>query len=113
MDFYRLFDFTTLAIKIAHLKSTRYEVSADRVEWSRGIFDRQIDNLDLFRVIDLRLHRSLLDCVFGIGTVTLITKDETDPEFHFTKIKNPRELYDILKKASLEADRTQRVVHLE
>jgi len=102
-----------LALKIARLKSTCYEVTADRVEWSRGIFDRQIDNLDLFRVIDLRMHRSLLDCIFGIGTVTLITKDETDPEFHFTKIKNPRDLYDILKKASLEADRTQRVVHLE
>ena len=67
----------------------------------------------MFRVIDLRLHRSLLDCMLGIGTVTLITKDESDPEFSFKKIGRPRALYDILKKASLDADRKQGVIHIE
>jgi len=102
-----------LLIRIAKLKSISYEVSRDRVEWERGIFSRKIDNLDLFRVVDLRLHRSLLDCLLGIGTVTLITTDKTDPEFTFEKIKNPRKLYDCLKKSTLDADRQRRVVHLE
>ena len=102
-----------LAAKTAQLKSTRYEVTADRIEWSRGIFSRKIDNLDMFRVVDLRLQRSLLDCIVGIGTVTLFTKDQTDPEFHFEKIKKPRKLYDILKKTSLDADQKQNVIHIE
>ena len=67
----------------------------------------------MFRVIDLRLQRSLLDCIAGIGTVTLFTKDQTDPEFNFYKIRKPRRLYDILKKASLDADRKQGVIHIE
>jgi hypothetical protein len=67
----------------------------------------------MFRVIDLRMRRSLLDCIFGIGTVTLITTDKTDPNFTFQKIKRPRRLYDIIKKASLEADKRRGVVHLE
>ena len=99
--------------RVVRLKSIRYEVTADRIEWSRGIFDRRVDNLDMFRVVDLRLQRSLLDCVLGIGTVVLITTDKSDPEFKFEKLHRPRALYDIIKKASLEADQKNGVVHLE
>jgi uncharacterized membrane protein YdbT with pleckstrin-like domain len=121
VGFYRVvaaFAFIVLSVmmclvKIVLLKSISYEVSADRIEWSRGIFSRKIDNLDMFRIIDLKLHRSLLDCVLGIGTITLITNDKTDPEFMFTKISDPRELYNILKDATLDADRKQGVIHLE
>jgi len=102
-----------LVMKMVRLKMTRYEVSPDRIEWSRGILDRRVDNLDMFRVIDLKMHRSVFDVIFGIGTVGLITTDKSDPEFVFEKIRRPRELYDIIKKASLEADRQTGVVHLE
>lgn len=102
-----------LVMKMVRLKMTRYEVSPDRIEWSRGILDRRVDNIDMFRVIDLRMRRSILDCIVGIGTVGLITTDKTDPEFEFEKIRRPRELYDIIKRASLEADRRTGVVHLE
>ncbi|OQY07691.1 MAG: hypothetical protein B6I25_01115 [Planctomycetales bacterium 4572_13] len=100
-------------LRAAQLKSIYYEVSPDRIEYGRGIFSRKIDNLDMFRVVDLKLHRSLLDCLTGIGSVTLVTKDDTDPLFELEKVANPKQLYDILKKASLEADRKQGVVHLD
>ena len=102
-----------LVIKMFRLKMIRYEVSPDRIEWSRGILDRRVDNIDMFRVIDLKMRRSVFDVIFGIGTVGLITTDKTDPEFEFEKVHRPRELYDIIKKASLEADRHAGVVHLE
>jgi len=99
--------------KALGLKMTRYEITADRIEWSRGILDRQVDNIDMFRVIDLKLRRSLLDCILGIGRVELITTDKTDPHFTFEKMRHSRGLYDIIKKASLDADRRDSVVHLE
>lgn len=102
-----------LAIKVLKLKMIYYEVSHERIEWSRGILDRRVDNIDMFRVVDLKMRRSLLDCIFGVGTVALITSDKTDPEFVFEKIRNSRYLYDTIKKASLEADRKAGVVHLE
>ena len=102
-----------LLIKVLKLKMIYYEVSSDRIEWSRGILDRRVDNIDMFRVVDLKMRRNLFDCIFGVGTVALITTDKTDPEFVFEKIRDSRYLYDIIKKASLEADRKTGVVHLE
>jgi membrane protein YdbS with pleckstrin-like domain len=102
-----------LIIKVLRLKMIYYEVSSDRIEWSRGILDRRVDNIDMFRVVDLKMRRNLLDCIFGVGTIALITTDKSDPEFVFEKIRDSRYLYDIIKKASLEADRKTGVVHLE
>lgn len=102
-----------LALKMVALRMTNYEVTSDRIEWSRGILDRKVDNIDMFRVIDLKLRRSVLDCIFGIGRVELITTDKTDPEFTFEKVRHSRRLYDVIKKAGLEADRRDSVVHVE
>ena len=99
--------------KVLKLKSIHYRITADRVEWSRGIFERRIDNIDMFRVVDLRLCRSIIDCVLGIGEVVLVTNDKTDPEFRFEKIRRPKQLYDIIKKSSLDADAKRGVIHLE
>jgi membrane protein YdbS with pleckstrin-like domain len=102
-----------LVWKVISIKSIYYEVTPDRIEWSRGIFDRQVDNIDMFRVIDLKLRRSLLECLLGIGTVTLTTKDDSDPHFDFVKVRQCRYLYDVIKEAGLEADKTRNVIHVE
>lgn len=99
--------------KTIALKSIYYEVTPDRIEWSRGVFDRRVDNIDMFRVIDLKLRRSLWECLLGIGTVRLTTKDESDPHFDFVKVHGCRDLYDVIKEAGLEADRTRNVIHME
>jgi ribosomal protein L40E len=102
-----------LATKIYELKMIRYEITPQRIEYSRGLFDRKVDNLDMFRIVDMKMRRSPLDCMTGVGTVIVYTTDKTDPEFRFEKIRNPGQLYDIVKKYSLEADRGGSVVHLE
>jgi len=101
------------AYKIARIKSIRYEISADRIEWVRGIFSRKIDNLDMFRIVDIKLHRSLLDCILNVGTLTLMTKDQSTPEFTFEKIANPKSAYDFIKTAALSSDRKQGVIHVD
>ncbi len=102
-----------IALKIIRLRMVYYEVTPARIEWNRGILDRKVDNLDMFRIIDLKLRRSAIDCILGIGTVVLTTTDKSDPEFAFEKVRDPRKLYDVIKKASLEADRRGSVVHFE
>lgn len=102
-----------LFIKVARLKSTYYEVTPRRIEHSRGILIRKIDNLDMFRVEDIKLRRNLLDYFFGIGTVILFTSDKSDPVFTFRKIRRPKLLYKCIKSASLQADSREGVVHLE
>jgi membrane protein YdbS with pleckstrin-like domain len=102
-----------LFYKAWKIRMTHYEVSPDRIEYGEGVFERKVDNIDMFRVVDIKLRRNALDCMVGVGTVILTTSDKNQPEFEFKKIKNSRELYDTIKKASLSADRRTNVVHVE
>jgi uncharacterized membrane protein YdbT with pleckstrin-like domain len=95
------------------IRCTNYRISADRIEYERGILSRSTDNLDMFRVTDLKMRRTLLDRLFDIGTVEILSSDETHPVFFLASIPNPREAYDLLKQISLNADRRRGVVHYE
>ena len=99
--------------KIIIVKLTSYLVTTDRIEWERGLIRRRIDNIDLFRIYDMQLHRTLLELILRIGTIKLFTSDRTDPEFALKDIRSPRRLYNVLKKASLDSDRRRGVVHFE
>lgn len=121
MDRYRLWVglFITLAIilsvayHVIKLKSTNYIITTDRLEFERGVFRRDVDNLDLFRIKDLKLTRSLMDRILGLGTVHLTTSDQSHPLIIMDKIRHPQQVYDILKKVSLESDARRRVIHYE
>jgi uncharacterized membrane protein YdbT with pleckstrin-like domain len=57
--------------------ATIYEVTADRLIIRKGIFSKSIDEIELYRVKDIRLFYSLIGGWAGIGTITLISSDET------------------------------------
>ncbi len=57
--------------------AARYDVCQDRLVVRRGIFMKSLDEVELYRVKDIRLDFSLINQVAGIGTVTITSSDET------------------------------------
>ncbi len=58
----------------------RYRLTSQRLFISRGILSQTIDQTELIRVDDVRVHRTLLDRIFGLGTVAIVSTDATDRE---------------------------------
>jgi uncharacterized membrane protein YdbT with pleckstrin-like domain len=65
-----------LAKWIQNLAAT-YEVTDDRLIIRRGIFMKSIDEIELYRVKDIRIDFSLINQWAGIGTITITSSDET------------------------------------
>ncbi len=61
---------------IANLATT-YEVTADRLIIRRGIFIKSIDEIELYRVKDIRIDFSLINQWADIGTIGILSSDET------------------------------------
>lgn len=57
--------------------SAKYEVTAERLIVRRGIVFKSIDEVELYRIKDLRMDFSLLNQWAGIGTICLTSSDET------------------------------------
>ena len=50
----------------------------------------------IYRIRDINLSRSLGDKIFGVGSLTLFTADETHREFVIKNIKNPQQVRDLI-----------------
>lgn len=54
-----------------------YEVTDQRLIVKRGLFIKSIDEIELYRIKDVRLDYSLLNQLVDIGTITLTSTDPT------------------------------------
>src|SRR5688500_6212085 len=73
---------TGLAVAIILVKwienmSAKYEVTAERLIVRRGIIFKSIDEIELYRIKDVRMDFSLLNQWAGIGNICVTSSDET------------------------------------
>jgi uncharacterized membrane protein YdbT with pleckstrin-like domain len=57
--------------------ASRYDICPDRLVVRRGIFVKSLDEIELYRVKDIRLDFSLINQMAGLGTITVTSSDAT------------------------------------
>ena len=57
--------------------SAKYEITPERLIVRRGIVFKSIDEIELYRIKDVRMDFSLLNQWAGLGTICLTSSDET------------------------------------
>jgi membrane protein YdbS with pleckstrin-like domain len=102
-----------MVIPIWLTKSVRYRISNYRIDYERGILSKNIDTLELWHVEDIQFHQSLLDRILGVGTITVISHDDTTPELRMEGIPNPRPLFESLKQRVIAVKRQRGVVKMD
>lgn len=80
------------------LSFTRYSIRNNRFILSTGFFSTEEQELLLYRILDLSLKRTLFDKLFGVGTITLYTADESNKTLPIKKIKHPYKVRDMISK---------------
>ena len=66
-----------VAVKWFQNLATTYELTEDRMILHKGIFNKSLDEIELYRVKDVRVEFSLIAQWAGIGTIVLESSDET------------------------------------
>ena len=57
--------------------SATYEITPDRLVIRRGIFIKSIDEVELYRIKDVRIDFTLLNQMVNVGTIGVTSSDET------------------------------------
>lgn len=91
------------------LSFTRYALSEDRLFLSVGFFSIRDDELLLYRVRDITTRRSLWQRLFGMGTVTVISSDKSQPTLELKNVKNPLMVKELLHERVEEMKLKRRV----
>lgn len=67
---------------------TVYSLDNNRFYVKRGFFNSVMDELLLYRVLDVKLTRSLGQKIFGVGTIMLITADQSNPSLIIKNVRH-------------------------
>lgn len=60
-------------------KTSKIEASRVNLSYSRGLFDRRKDALDLTGIQDFTQEQTILDMILKVYTFTIYSRDKTDP----------------------------------
>ena len=78
------------------LSFTTYKLTEEKLIIESGFLSKKEEEIRLYRIMDLTLNRPFFERIFGVGTIHCCTADKSTPEFNVSKIKNPREIKDLL-----------------
>jgi uncharacterized membrane protein YdbT with pleckstrin-like domain len=93
----------TLVIGYLRRVSTKYLITNQRLRISRGIVRRNVQETRLERVQNVNYNQSVLDRMFGVGTVDFDTAGTDDSEFRFVWVNRPEEVVRAVDHAIEEA----------
>jgi hypothetical protein len=94
-------------------KMIRYRISNYRIDFERGLFSKHIDTLELWHVEDIRFQQSFLDRILRVGTIEVISHDDTTPRLPLKSLPNPRPLFDQLKQRVISVKRQRGVIKMD
>lgn len=89
-----------------------YEITTQRIRETTGILSKQTDDLELYRVKDMRLEQPFFLRLFGAGNIRLMTSDRTSEDFVLRAVRpkeGPRALMDQIRRC-VEIRRDQKRV---
>lgn len=75
---------------------TKYILTDDKFVLVRGVLMQREEEIRLYRVIDIALKRNLIQRIFALGTVKLISGDQSSPDLKIKNIRDSRNVKDLI-----------------
>ena len=88
---------------------TKYELGKEKLIIKTGFLTQNQDEVRLYRILDLSLQRSLMQRIFGLGTIRCHSVDKTMKNFEIKNIKDSENVKNQLSDLIEEARRSNRV----
>ncbi len=92
---------------------TKYTVKEEAITINTGLLNTQENDCYMYKVQDVELNISLLERIFGMGTVVCHTGDATNPRLHITHVKNAKAIKDFILEASEKARMKRRTMNMQ
>jgi uncharacterized membrane protein YdbT with pleckstrin-like domain len=95
--------------------AAKYEITEERLIIRRGIISKSIDEIELYRIKDIKIDFSLINQIAGIGRLTIASSDETtrDGDLVIAGIDRAQERRETLRRLVDVARQKRRVREID
>ncbi|MDE6212648.1 MAG: PH domain-containing protein [Lachnospiraceae bacterium] len=90
---------------------TKYTINERVITINEGLLSSKENDCYLYKVQDVELRTSLVERIFGLGTVVCFTGDTTHPQLFLEHIKHAKEVKNYILYASEAARRKRRTLN--
>ena len=90
---------------------TTYTITDELLTIKEGLLKITENDCYLYKIQDVTLTRTLMERMFGLGTITCHTGDTTNPVLTLSHIKNANEIKDYILKVSDELRLKRRTIN--
>ncbi|WP_420643847.1 PH domain-containing protein [Candidatus Leptofilum sp.] len=80
-----------------------YTVTNERIKITSGLLGKAHENVELIRVQDIDHSQTFGERLLKIGDITIRSHDPSHPEIVLRNVQNPSDVYEILRRAVLDA----------
>lgn len=87
-----------LTYQLIYLKRIRYHIDSEQLTTTHGVFQRSTGYIELYRIVDFQEHQSLLQQIFGLKTVTILSMDRSTPRLELIGLPKHLNIVDILRE---------------
>lgn len=91
---------------------TKYTIREDMITIAEGLLKTVENDCYMYKVQDVQHSATLMEKIFGLGTVTCFTGDTTHPQLLLVHIKNSRDIKDFILEQSEKARLKRRTVNM-
>lgn len=75
---------------------TKYHIDEDRLYIQTGFFKTEMNEILLYRILDVKSSQTFGQKLCGVGTVTLFSADQSNRTLELKNIKNPTKTHKLI-----------------
>ena len=91
-----------IALRNLRLRAIAYVVTTQRVRIISGLLNKEIQEIELFRVKDTSVRQRFFQRIFGLGTITILSGDAHQPRLVLYGIPRAVELRERLRQEVMQ-----------
>jgi hypothetical protein len=86
-----------LLYRFIYLRSIRYHIGSEQLICEHGVFQRSVNYMELYRVVDFAEHQTLMQQLCGLKSVTMLSMDRTTPKLDMTGISKSYDVVSVIR----------------
>ena len=81
------------------MNNVRYKITSQRLIITTGLMNKKTEEIELVRIKDISMEKTMMDRMMGVGTITVVSTDPTTPEVLLEDVKEVEMVKDLLRDA--------------
>lgn len=87
-----------LAYRYIYLKRISYQVTTEQITAKHGVLQRSVDYIELYRIVDFHENQTLMQQIFRLKTVTVLSTDRSTPKLNLIGLSERDNIVEIIRE---------------